>query len=133
MSAPFASYSVCPECGRSNPEKKVACAACDTKLISEDRAGHEWYLAHLKKEQQKKLTAVVGFSIASIGCVAFMLALILRARATPGFVIIGCTVLALIATYRSAEKLRHLKRFFRAIADEPKPNQAPATVFRKPG
>jgi hypothetical protein len=119
MSAPFASYTICPECGRPNAEKRPACAACDTKLISEDRASHEWYVAHLKQERLKRFAAVVGGSLASVACLGFILVLTLNVHAAPGFALIGCTVLALITTYKSAEKLRHLQRFFRSMADQP--------------
>jgi hypothetical protein len=120
MSEPFASYTACPECGRPNPERKVACAVCDTKLVSDDLASHQWYLGHLHQERRKKLLAVIGYSFTSLACLGLLVTLTFKVRAAPGYAIIGCTALALIATYRSATKLGHLRRFFRSLAHEPK-------------
>ncbi len=123
QNTPFALYLVCPECGRKNSEQKAACACCDTKLISDDQTSHEWYLNHLTMVKRKRLAAMVGFSAASIGCVGFVLVLIFKANMAPGFPIIGCTALALIATYKSVEKFGYITRFFRSIADQPPPIQ----------
>jgi uncharacterized membrane protein YvbJ len=117
-STPFIVYRLCPECGRPNSEAKGACPVCGTKLISEDREGHERYIEYLKDEIKRKLGFLCASAFVFTACVVLLLLLILGAQTAPGFAIAGAIVLAAIATYKSGEKYLYLRRFLNALRYE---------------
>jgi uncharacterized membrane protein YvbJ len=117
-STPFIVYRLCPECGRPNSEAKGACLVCGTKLMSEDRDGHERYIEYLKDEMKRKLGFLCASAFVFAACVVLLLSLILGARSVPGFAIVGAIVLAAIATYKCGEKYLYLRRFLNALSYE---------------